>query len=195
MSPVIDLIGSAKGFGWGALTASSSYESISSFTAVGGETTITLSSIPATYKHLQLRYISKDTYAASDGSQASNIYFNGDTGSNYAAHRLRANGTAVAASGNGPQTGIDRDSILNVYGNLANYYAAGIIDIIDYASTTKYKTLRAFSGADINVDGPGKVVLSSGLWMNTAAITSISINGWITACAAGSIFALYGIKG
>ena len=67
------------------------FQSISSFTAVGGETTITLSSIPATFKHLQLRCIAKDTYSASNGSQALGVRFNSDSGANYAAHKIRGN--------------------------------------------------------------------------------------------------------
>jgi hypothetical protein len=179
----------------GAAASASSYESIQSFTAVGGETTITLSSIPSTYKHLQLRYISKDSYTASDGVQAGGIRFNGDTGSNYASHRLRGTGVSIAAAGSASSTVIDIGSLINVYGNLPNNYAVGIIDIIDYASTTKYKTIRAFSGADVNASNTGRCLISSGLWMSTAAITSITFNQWIQDCAAGSTYALYGIKG
>ena len=68
-----------------------------------------------------------------------------------------------------------------------------IIDIIDYASTTKNKTVRAFFGLDLN--GSGSVTLGSGLWMNTNAITDININAAADPMAAGSTFALYGIKG
>jgi hypothetical protein len=142
---------------------------------------------------LQLRCIAKDSYTASDGVQTLGVRFNSDTGSNYAAHRLRGNGTSASAAGSASVTVMDSSPIINVYGNLANYYGVAVIDIIDYASTTKYKTLRSFTGADIN--GTGQVALSSGLWMNTAAITSISITQWIQDCAAGSTFALYGIKG
>lgn len=167
---------------------------IQRITATGGETTITFSSIPQTYKHLQLRCIVKDTYTASNGVQTIGIRFNSDSGSNYAGHNLRGNGTAAAAGGGASSTIIDSRPIISVYGNLANYYGAAIIDIHDYASTTKYKTVRSFNGADIN--GSGEVALSSGLWMNTAAISTITIvpaNG--PDFAANCHFALYGIKG
>lgn len=167
---------------------------ISRFTATGGETTITLSSIPSTYKSLQLRCITKDTYTGSNGTQELGIRFNGDSGNNYSAHRLQGDGSAVSASGGASQGIIDRSPIMDVYGNLTNYYGAAIVDIIDYANTSKYKTLRAFTGADINASG-GKIALASGMWMNTAAITSISITGFIFGCAAGSTFALYGMVG
>lgn len=177
----------------GVTVAASSFESISTYIATGGETTITLGSIPNTFKHLQLRCISKDTYTASDGTQESAIRFNGDTGSNYAGHRIRGNGSTVASGGSGSVTVMDR-SLLNVYGNLPNIFAVTIIDVLDYASTTKNKTIKSISGGDINNTG-GQITLGSGLWMSTSAVTSIAISGWISGCAAGSIFALYGIKG
>lgn len=75
----------------------------------------------------------------------------------------------------------------------ANIIGVSIIDIHDYKSTSKYKTVRSFSGLDLN--NPGDVNLSSGLWMNTAAITSIEVflfsDNWTTQTQV----ALYGIKG
>jgi hypothetical protein len=74
----------------------------------------------------------------------------------------------------------------------ANVFGAGIIDILDYADTNKYKTVRALSGTDNN--GSGDIILGSGLYQQTTAITSITLeaNGvnWLT----NSSFALYGIR-
>jgi hypothetical protein len=69
-----------------------------------------------------------------------------------------------------------------------------IIDIHDYASTTRNKTVRSFEGSDNN--GTGDVTLVSGLWLNTAAVTSatVSVLGGIN-YAAGTTISLYGIKG
>jgi hypothetical protein len=79
-----------------------------------------------------------------------------------------------------------------VSGTNTTYANAGIIDIHDYASTTKNKTTRMFGGIDKN--GSGEVSLFSGLWRNTSAITSINIymssGNWTT----DSTFSLYGIK-
>jgi hypothetical protein len=171
-----------------------SFESIATYTATGGETTITLSSIPQTFKHLQLRCITKDAYTASSGAQELGIRFNGDSGSNYSTHRLQANSAVIAQSGSASTAIIDRSPIINIYGNLSNYYGAAIVDIHQYSSTSQYKTLRSFTGADWNTPD-GKMAMSSGSWMNTAAITSIAITGFISGAAAGSKYALYGIKG
>jgi hypothetical protein len=69
----------------------------------------------------------------------------------------------------------------------------GIIDIHDYANTSKNTTSRHFLGVDNN--GVGRIFMSSGMWPSTAAVNSVSIiseaGNWTTA----SQFALYGIKG
>jgi hypothetical protein len=72
-----------------------------------------------------------------------------------------------------------------------------MIDIHDYASTTKNKTVRQFTGTDTNSSASGafRLGLGSGLWMSSSAITTVSILPGGTAHAAGTTFALYGIKG
>jgi len=72
-------------------------------------------------------------------------------------------------------------------------YGVMILDIIDYTSTSKYKTLRMVSGGDVNGTG-GVVSLDSALWLSTSAITSLTIKADYTAFASGTTFALYGIK-
>jgi predicted patatin/cPLA2 family phospholipase len=75
----------------------------------------------------------------------------------------------------------------------ANIFGAGVIDILDYANTNKYKTVRALSGHDNN--GSGYVNFESGLWMSTSAITSIKLFTAGNVYAQYTQFALYGIKG
>lgn len=167
----------------------SSYESIASATGTGtSSANIVFSSIPATYTHLQIRAINRDTLGGT-GTSLFYVRFNGDTGSNYVRHRLWGNGTSASSSGAVSQ------SFIEIFGS--SFYSgstnvgASIIDVLDYASTTKNKTTRNFSGNDNN--GSGFVNISSGLWLNTAAITSITLvpeQGFGTATQ----FALYGIK-
>ena len=71
--------------------------------------------------------------------------------------------------------------------------AANIIDLLDYSNTNKYKTLRVLAGYDTN--GAGVVLLGSGLWMNTNAISSIAITPYSGTFTQYTQFALYGIKG
>jgi hypothetical protein len=75
----------------------------------------------------------------------------------------------------------------------ANSFGVFIMDILDYANTNKLKTTRVLHGQDDNSNG--ETGLSSGLWFNTNAITSITIYAAVTNVLEYSHFALYGIKG
>jgi hypothetical protein len=194
VSPILESIGSVKGFGWGALLASSSFESIQTVTGTGSSGVITFSSIPSTYKSLQIRYMSKDTNA-NNGILNPKIQFNSDTGNNYAYHELRGNGTSTDAN-----AGYSYSGVLIMGSSLRESSASSImgvalVDILDYASTTKNKTVRYIGGTDTNGAVDQRISLGSGLWINTDAVTSISIEAGVNNFTTTSTFALYGIKG
>jgi hypothetical protein len=169
----------------------SSYESIASATGTGSSSTITFSSIPATYKHLQLRCTARSSSGLS--TEYILIRLNNDTTANYTYHGVEGSGTAASAFGaTGETSGFGTE--VTGAGASANIMGSAIIDIIDYASTTKYKTVRHFGGDDKN--GSGLIGIRSNLWLDTSAINRIDIisfrsANWTTA----STFALYGIKG
>ena len=172
-----------------------SFESIASATGTGSSTTVTFSSIPSTYKHLQLRWISKDTYSGVAAALRVEMQFNSDTGTNYARHQMYGDGSAVTALGDASVSTIRFDAA-GAYGTTANEFGVAVVDIIDYASTTKYKTVCGFYGANGNTTNTNySVGLASGLWMNTNAITSISVISGNSNFTTTSTFALYGIKG
>jgi hypothetical protein len=80
----------------------------------------------------------------------------------------------------------------------ANIFGAGIIDIFDYSSTTKNKTIRAFTGTDFNTASTtAEVGLFSSVWLNSGSGVSTIRFYFPTGgnFATGSTFALYGIKG
>lgn len=173
----------------------SSYESIATVTAAGGETSLSFTSIPSTYASLQIRALVR-TLRALDGSDSLLITLNSDTGANYSRHRITGDGTTAAA---GESTSNVSMSIVNSGtvndSALANTFAANLIDIHDYASTTKNKTMRAFSGANANSASTSFVMgLFSSGWYNTAAVTTITFTNSF-GFKAGSVFSLYGIKG
>ena len=180
----------------GVAASTSSYESIATVTAVGGETSLSFTSIPGTYASLQIRFIAKDTDTAADGTQDVKIRFNSDSGSNYVYHYLRGNGTSAVASGTTPAT-----SVIIINSNLrevsaTSTFGVGLVDILDYSSSTKNKTVRYISGMDKNTGTTAsRIALGSGLWVNTNAITSVTMLADVTAFKAGTTFALYGIKG
>ena len=175
-----------------------SFESIATATGTGSSNTITFSNIPSTYKHLQIRGTFRDTFALGSVRGANlQVIFNGDTGANYVRHRLYGNGTSAATDG---ATGLSNILLMSAgitsAGSNTDGLGAFIIDIHDYASTSKNKTLRAFSGADLNIaDVNFRVVLNSGLWLSTSAISTISLIADSQNIASNSVFALYGIKG
>ena len=168
----------------------SSYESIAT-ASPSGVSTFTLSSIPATYSSLQIRGIGRSARAAAFDTM--NIRINGDTGSNYSYHALYGNGASATAAGYATATAGEWGNIPAATAT-ASAFGATIIDILDYASTTKYKTIRIFTGDDRN--GGGLSYLGSVLWQSTSAITSVTMfSSTSNNYSSGSTFALYGIKG
>lgn len=177
----------------GGVASTNSYESIATTTVgAGGSASITFSSIASTYQHLQLRILGR-----SDRSVVNNDYlevtFNSDTGANYSFHQLLGDGASASANSGTSQNNILVSRIATTTGS-ASIFGGIVLDILDYDDTNKYKTTRSLGGADQN--GSGLIYLNSGLWMNTAAITSITVkpsssNNFVQY----SQIALYGIKG
>jgi hypothetical protein len=164
------------------------YESIA--TAAGGATSVTFSSIPSTYTHLQIRGIANNGESSGYNNQA--LRFNGDTSNSYVVHRLASDGSGMSVGSQTSATQIN--DIFRVPPTSSGYFGAFVIDILDYTSTNKAKTVRILNGGDSN--GSGWVGLHSGLWYATpAAITSITLLSSVGNWGANSSFALYGIKG
>jgi hypothetical protein len=197
MSPISSTLANGSAYGYRTLAAgaTNSYESIATVTATTTTSSFTFSSIPSTYKHLEIRGIARDTIA-DNGGAGIKMQFNGDTGANYTRHGLRGDGTNASTIGN---SGFDVMAFIGGSmgdSSTADAFGASVISIPDYASTSKYKTGMAFSGSEANTaSGNFYIVLNSGLWVNTAAITSITVLPGQTAFKAGTTFALYGIKG
>jgi hypothetical protein len=184
--PILGITASSK------VTVKGAFDSIATVTG-SGATTITFSSIPQTYKHLQVRYMARaNTGAAVLG--AVEITFNGVTGTSYADHRLWGNSSTVSRAGGASQASIQNVSIAGG-AILANTYGVGIIDIQDYSSTTRNKTVRTLIGVDQNTASTSsQILMLSGLFNSTSAITSMTFT-----LAAGfdsnTVYSLYGIKG
>jgi hypothetical protein len=103
------------------------------------------------------------------------------------------NGSSASAGGFTGQTSFIMSYFVASSTYTAGVFGAGIIDILDYTNTNKYKTVRSLNGVDNN--GSGALALNSSLWLNTAAITNITITSDGTLFDQYSSFALYGIKG
>jgi len=191
MSPILGIYASQiSGHLW---APSGAYDSIATVTVgSGGSSSITFTSIPSTYTHLQIRALSRGNRAYT----AENIIFmfNADGGTNYADHLLYGNGSTVPAAADvSSSTPLAfRTSTSNT--QASNIFGTGVLDILDYANTNKYKTVRSLSGFDDNGGGYGQIWFTSGLWQSTAAINSITLTPVGTAIQQYSQFALYGVK-
>jgi hypothetical protein len=161
----------------------------------GSSGTITFSSIPQTYKHLQIRVFAISTNTTPQSGQNVTIRFNGDSGSNYARHSLEGDGNGTFLAGTASTTGIFMRALMVTSGT--NIGGAGICDIHDYTSTSKNTTVRAFAGGNRNTtDNVNAFVgLFSGLYISTDAITSISLVSGSGNFTTSSQFALYGMVG
>jgi hypothetical protein len=168
-----------------------SYESIATYTVTGASTaSFTLSSIPSTYTHLQLR-----CFVKLDAGTWIPFRVNGDTNAQRSTHNLRGigSGSGNASSGLG---GTGEGNIALVAD--VSQWGGIIIDILDYANTNKNKTTKIFFGFDNN--GSGSVGIGSVLHytVGTSAVTSVGMDitqyGSGAKFVVGSTFALYGIK-
>jgi hypothetical protein len=184
--PILGIL--ASGISGNLWQPSNSYDSIATITPYTTTTTVNFTSIPQTYRHLQVRLL------AVNGNNSGRLTFNNDsTNGNYASHELYGNGSSAFGDAYvGTLTGI----LMPGYGGMGSgsFPTASVIDILDYTNTNKAKTVRGLSGIDQN-NTNGVIEFGSGLWNSTAAITSLKI----TIAGAGTIganshFALYGIK-
>jgi hypothetical protein len=162
----------------------------------GGAASITFSSIPSTYTHLQIRLFGQIT-RATYGTGNMTMTFNSDTGANYSSHDVYGNGASVATDAG---TNANNMWFQDSYGTTAapNIFGVGVFDILDYANTSKYKTVRVLQGVDVNgtsYNANGYIQLGSGSWRNTNAITSVTLTTAYTGWAQYTSAALYGIKG
>ncbi len=161
---------SAGLFGVPAPLVTNSYESISTVTVGTAQSTIEFTSIPSTYKHLQLRCLLRSTAASASANTF--IRYNSDTGNNYGSHILRGDGSTVTSSAFISTYSYMYGPEISAATATANIFGVGVIDILDYANTSKNKVQRVLGGNDRN--GSGAEVFVSGLWLNTSAINSIS---------------------
>jgi hypothetical protein len=131
------------------------------------------------YKHLQIR-------ATVKAAGLTLMRFNGDTGSNYADHRLQGDGSLVESYNRTSQTsmiaGRSANAGTNIFGPL-------VCDILDFSSTNKNTTIRTFSANLYD----NLLSFGSGFYNITSAITSIELfesSSFFTGCR----FSLYGVK-
>lgn len=140
------------------------------------------------YKHLQIRAVMQDD--ATTNLNRMDLQFNSDTGTNYTYHYLNGNGSSVSSSAGTSQNKLQFFDVITGSSD-TNRFGAAIIDILDFSNTNKNKTVRSLGGGLGSSETD--ISLGSGVWLNTAAITSITIFGNFS-YTTGSRFSLYGVK-
>jgi hypothetical protein len=158
---------------------------IASTTASGSVSTITFSSIPATYKHLILWM----SHTNATANSALWLRFNNSSTSAYWNNYIQGSNSIVTAARSTSAAGQ-----LSISPGRQTYPVLTICEIGNYTSTSVAKMVsRRTAYEDKTTDG--QTWLYSGLWDNTAAINRIDLidaNGYNF--VAGSIFSLYGVS-
>jgi hypothetical protein len=193
--PILGVIASSR-----LTAAAGSYEFIAQAVPSGSTTTVTFSSIPQTYKHLELRYIGRNGRPrVADGflnlkinnsfaTYVQSMFYYGGISPNQPGEisftpALEGTGYYMgAAGGNANATAV----------------GSGVISIMDYTNTTKLKTARCISGSTLNSTTVGWILHSTLTNNSTSAVTSLVIETVDSAggynIGANSRFSLYGLK-
>jgi hypothetical protein len=154
------------------------YKPLATVTLGTTASSVTFSSIPATYRDLIL------VIDATTGADALlHLRFNADSGNNYNFAR------AVGFSGG---TFSDTSSNVSEIRNTIQFGTGkgnGITQIMDYSATDKHKTVLQRG----NNKGAAEAAMGAGRWANTAAITSIVCGLNTSTFSSGSRFDLYGV--
>jgi hypothetical protein len=163
------------------------YTQLATVTLGTAASSVTFSSIPATYRDLVLVATARSTIADTVDYLTPRV--NGDSGANYNQAFMFGDPNNVANGGSNSNQTFQADVL--VPGNTAasGIFAVGIFQFMDYSATDKHKTTLS-RGNQI-----GYPEARVARWANTAAITSIVLAlPYVSAqIAAGSTFNLYGI--
>jgi hypothetical protein len=172
-----------------------SFESIATVNAAGGESVLEITSIPQTYKHLQVRGMMKLSSAT---TAVTNHYFryNGSTSTSRHYSDFSSGGasfnTVISSTSNSDSYSLLLNGATQANGSVLGVF---IIDIYNYTNAY-FKTYSAFSGVAQSTDATSAVAFQVGMLRDTAAITSLTFpnlaGGTIGAL---STISLYGIKG
>lgn len=179
---------------WDQETFQSGMFALATVSLTSTASSIVFDSIPANYTHLQIRYAAR--CSRSDYTVAALFArFNSDSGSNYSGHYLGGNGGSAFAYGGANYT-FSPAGLVSGTNVAASIFSGGVIDVLDYQNTNKYKTVRSLAGFNGNASGTGdEINFQSGSWRNTNAITKIEFTIETSAnFLANTTFALYGIK-
>ena len=146
------------------------------------------------YKHLQIRAVTRDTRAIS-GANNVIMRFNSDTGSNYFQLQYIKGDGSTATSGTEGTASYILPYTEPSASDTTDAFAGAVIDLLDPFNSNKYTTSRSLRGVNLDAAYSTQVGLSSGIWLNTASLITITLQPVIGSFAANSRISLYGVKG
>jgi hypothetical protein len=187
-------------------TASSSFTPVSHIVdamdalqviTVGGTSvsSITFTNIPDTYKHLYIRCLTRDDRAVSANALLMQVGSSNsiDSGNNYSVHFFRGDRSSATSGSAAPYSDMISFAVEPGSSAGSNIFALSIIEVLDYANTTKYKTAKVLNGFDGNTIGYTQLI--SGLWRSKNVINTLRFSAGANAnFVENSQFALYGVK-
>lgn len=181
--PIIGVIASSTQQG----ISTTAYDSINTVTVgSGGASSIVFNNIPSTYKHLVCRVMSNLNYGVNDTDRIS-VAING----NNLNQRHLLYGTSSSAQSYSDAGNAIGPTMLS--GSFTQYFGGSIWEFLDYAETTKNKTVRVYGGTSVSsavgASGNGSI-----RWASTSAITQLTFTGSANFRQYSTI-ALYGITG
>lgn len=178
---------------WDGTSAVGSMEAISAIVLTSTVNGFEFNNIPQTYSHLQIRMTCFNPSGPATTIGSLYLRLNGDTASNYNTHYLNAGGSPTPTLGKGGSAN-STFMYAGIQYSAGTYFAANIIDILNYSNTNMYTTIRAMGGADNNSNG--YIQFQAGAWRNSAAVTSIQFSDNASTFSLGqySTISLYGIK-
>lgn len=200
MTPLLSMLAGARAFGLtlfrNLFQPSGGYDALATVTLTATASSITFTGIPQGYKDIQIYGIARTDMNSGGAWSPISLRFNYDSSASYSIHTMGGTGSGAGfAEGYASQTsttaGFGAPST-----NVGNSFGASIVDILDYQNINKNKTVKVLNGVDNN--GSGLVVMQSGGWYSTAAITTITLglyggnNG--SNFLANTEFTLYGIR-
>lgn len=169
------------------------YVKIASNTLTATTSSVTFSSIPQTYTDLVLKVSARDNNSSNWGGGY--LRFNGDSSSgNYNGIQLAGLGSSVSTSTGSGSWGTNYMLAGRANGgtSTANTFGNSEVYIPNYTSTTQ----KNASSDDVTETNATSALMAivAGLWVGTAAITSIEILTPGALYQINSTFTLYGIK-
>jgi hypothetical protein len=157
---------------------------LATITLGSAQSTVTFSSIPATYRDLRVVITRLSNTNA-------NIYpnrINGDAGGNYSYVGMGGTGSSANSSSGSSNNSVNLE--LNTF-STTTLEVVTTIDYLDYSATDKHKTVLSRNNNG-GTSGGGTDAIAN-RWASTAAITSLSFSMNTNTFSAGSVFSLYGI--